>query len=121
MIVLLNENGYVASYALIGGLVDGIEVPDPADMEHFEMHFEAYGVADGMLVYNDVWEKMLDRAKTVDEIRNRREKECFPIVNRGQLWYDRLSKKKKEELEQWYQAWLDATSTGVVPEKLAWL
>jgi len=121
MIVLLNENGYVASYALVGSIVDGIEVPNPADMEHFEMHFEAYGFGDGKLVYNDVWEKMLDRAKMVDEIRKRREKECFLIINRGQLWYDRLTEKQKTELSKWYRDWLDATSTGVVPEKLAWL
>lgn len=121
MIVLLNENGYVESYALVGSLVDGIEVPDPEDIEHFEAHYAAYGFADGKVSFNDVWQTILDKAKAVDEIRNRRETECFPIVNRGQLWYDKLSKKKKEELEQWYQAWLDATNTGVVPEKLAWL
>ena len=121
MIVLLNENGYVESYALVGTLIDGIEVPDPEDIEHFETHYAAYGFADGKVSFNDVWQTMLDKAKVVDEIRNRRETECFPIVNRGQLWYDKLSKKKKEELEQWYQAWLDATNTGGVPEKLAWL
>lgn len=121
MIVLLNENGYVESYALIGSLVDGIEVPDPADLEHFEMHYEAYGFSDGKLAYNDVWEKMLDKSKQVQEIRERREKECFPIINRGQLWYDRLTEKQKTELSKWYQAWLDAANTGVVPEKPAWL
>lgn len=121
MYILLNENGYVESYALVGNLVGGIEVPDPENIEHFETHYEAYGFADGRVSFNDVWQTMLDKEKAVDEIRNRREKECFPIVNRGQLWYYKLSKKKKEELEQWYQAWLDATNTGVVPEKLAWL
>lgn len=121
MNVLLNENGYVESYALIGNLVGGIEVPEPEDIEHFEEHFGAYGFSDGRVVFNDVWQTMLVKAKQMDEIRERRERECFPIVNRGQLWYDKLSKKKKEELEIWYQAWLDATNTGVVPEKPAWL
>ena len=53
MIVLLNENGYVESYALVGSLVDGIEVPDPEDIEHFETHFTAYGFADGRVTFND--------------------------------------------------------------------
>lgn len=30
------ENGYVSSYALIGTLVDGFEVPEPEDIGHFE-------------------------------------------------------------------------------------
>ena len=54
MIVLLNENGYVESYALVGSLVDGIEVPDPEDIEHFETHLTAYGFADGRVTFNDV-------------------------------------------------------------------
>lgn len=121
MQVLLNENGYVESYALIGSLVDGIEVPGPEDVEHFEAHYEAYGFADGKITFSDARQTMLEKDKQMAEIRARRETECFTIVNRGQLWYDKLSKKKKEELEQWYQAWLDATNTGVVPEKPAWL
>ena len=121
MIVLLNENGYVESYALVGSLVDGIEVPDPEDIEHFESHFEAYGDADGKVSFNDVWQTMLEKSRKVAEIRLRREQECFPVINRGQLWYDRLAEKQKTELSKWYQAWLDAANTGVVPEKLAWL
>ena len=121
MHVLLNENGYVESYALIGTLVDGIEVPDPEDIDHFEDHYEAYGFVDGRVIFNDAWQTMLAKEKAIDEIRERREKECFTIVNRGQLWYEKLSKKKKEELEIWYQAWLYATNTGVIPDKPGWL
>ena len=121
MIVLLNENGYVESYALVGTLVDGIEVPDPEDIEHFETHYAAYGFADGRVSFNDVCQTMLEKSRKVAEIRLRREQECFPVINRGQLWYDRLTEKQKTELSKWYQAWLDAANTGVVPEKLAWL
>lgn len=121
MIVLLNENGYVESYALIGNLVGGIEVPDPEDIDHFEDHYEAYGFSDGKVSFNDVWQTMLEKARKVDEIRSRRETECFPVINRGLLWYEKLTVTQKIELTKWYQAWLDATNTGVVPEKLAWL
>ena len=121
MYILLNENGYVESYALVGNLVGGIEVPDPENIEHFESHYEAYGFAEGKVTFNDVWETMLEKAKKVSEIRLLREQECFPVINRGLLWYETLTVKQKLELTKWYQAWLDATKTGVMPKKLAWL
>ena len=61
-----------------------------------------------------------DDAKLV-EIRSRRESECYPIINRGGLWYDLLTKAEKDELLEWYQAWLDAPETGIIPEKPSWL
>ena len=54
-------------------------------------------------------------------IRHRREKECFPIINRGRLWYDLLSQKQEDELFNWYLMWLDAPATKVVPEPLTWV
>ena len=39
---VLIEDGYVSSYALIGKIIDGIEVPEPPDIEHFEAHFQSY-------------------------------------------------------------------------------
>nr|DAJ09945.1 MAG TPA: Protein of unknown function (DUF2977) [Caudoviricetes sp.] len=121
MYILLNENGYVESYALVGNLVGGIEVPDPENIEHFESHYEAYGITEGKVTFNDVWETMLEKTKKVSEIRLLREQECFPVINRGLLWYETLTVKQKLELTKWYQAWLDATNTGVMPKKLAWL
>lgn len=57
----------------------------------------------------------------VEYLRRQRETECFSIINRGQLWYNRLSAEQYEELIVWYQAWLDVTDTKVVPEKPSWL
>ena len=54
-------------------------------------------------------------------IRTRRERECFPIINRGALWYEKLTEEQKTELSAWYEAWLDAPETGTAPEKPAWL
>lgn len=54
-------------------------------------------------------------------LRARREKECFPIINRGQLWYSTLTAEQYRELQVWYQAWLDVTETLVIPERPSWL
>ena len=53
--------------------------------------------------------------------RKRRERICFPIINRGQLWYSRLTDEQRSELNAWYTAWLNVTETLDVPDKLAWL
>ena len=57
----------------------------------------------------------------IQKFRAERETECFPIINRGNLWYDRLTIDQKTELEQWYQNWLDITKTQKIPEKPTWL
>lgn len=82
---ILIENGYVSSYALIGTLVGGIEVPDPPDIEHFEAHFQSYLVRDGTLEYDEQQNTELKRKALCDDLRKRRETECFSYINRGQL------------------------------------
>lgn len=54
-------------------------------------------------------------------LRNQREVECFPIINRGKLWYDTLTTEQVTELNEWYNAWLDVTETKVIPTKPSWL
>lgn len=54
-------------------------------------------------------------------LRSRRASECFPIINRGAPWYNRLTAGQKAELDTWYQSWLDVTATKVIPEKPQWV
>lgn len=54
-------------------------------------------------------------------LRAKRERECFSIVNRGQLWYDTLTENQKIKLKKWYIAWLDVTDTLVIPDKPDWI
>ena len=121
MMVLVNESGYVEGYAAVGTLVDGVEVPEPEDTEHFEQHYGAYVLKDGTLSYDEAQEAVLEQSQLADEIRVRREKECFSVVDRSQLWYDSLTEEQKTELKEWYQAWLDATDTLVIPDRPGWL
>ena len=121
MKVLLNEQGYVESYALEGELVDALETAEPNDLSHLEKHFTSYRMRDGTLVFDEGKDAQAQSEAAKAEYRRRRELECFPISNRGQLWYDTLSEGQLSELKNWYQAWLDGTNTQTIPEKPEWL
>lgn len=121
MKVLLDENGYVKSFAFVGDLVDGIEIPDPGNLDHFAEHFGAYTISDGQTLFNEEQDKALQHAMIADDLRIRREKECFSVINRGQLWYEGVTVLQLLELRQWYKDWLNVTETFVVPEKPSWL
>lgn len=121
MKVLLNEQGYVESYALEGELVDALETAELNDLSHLEKHFTSYRMRDGTLVFDEGKDAQAQSEAAKAEYRRRRELECFPIINRGQLWYDTLSEGQLSELKNWYQAWLDGTNTQTIPEKPEWL
>lgn len=62
-------------------------------------------------------------------LREMRQEDCFSVINRGILWYERLTTEQKEELKTWYQAWLDVTEETnkdengnyIIPIKPSWL
>jgi len=121
MKVLLDNNGFIQSYALIGDLVDGIDVPDPEDIDHFTEHYAAYKITDGKALLDEAHQKALQTEAEKENLRTRREVECFSVINRGQLWYGGVSLTQLLELRKWYKAWLNVTDTLVVPDKPTWL
>jgi hypothetical protein len=64
-------------------------------------------------------EQKLEREK--QRLRQLRDKECFVYINRGELWYNRLTSEQKIELDMWYQEWLNVTETFIIPTKPLWL
>lgn len=64
-------------------------------------------------------EEILENKK--NELRNKREIECFSIINRGKLWYDNLTQEQLEELNKWYNDWLNVTETLEEPVKPEWI
>lgn len=64
---------------------------------------------------------VLSNEQILMNLRNQREVECFPVINRGKLWYDNLTTEQIAELNKWYNAWLDVTETKVIPNKPNWL
>ena len=121
MQVICDNRGFVQSFAFIGNLVDGVETPEPADLEQFAQRSYAYRVDGGQLVYDPQEYETHQTEEQKEEYRRRRETECFSVINRGQLWYEGVSLSQLLELRSWYKAWLNVTETMVVPEKPTWL
>ena len=100
MKITTDENGFVRCFAYTGTLVDGIDVPEPEDIDLFLHQFYAFRLQDGQLVYDsDAYEAYVTE-ETKEEYRRRREKECFSVINRGQLWYEGITIQQMVELRQ---------------------
>lgn len=121
MKITTDEQGFVRCFAYVGNLVNSIEVQEPEDIDLFLRQFYAFRLQDGYLVYDAEAYEVHVAEEIKAEYRIRREKECFAIVNRGQLWYEGITLQQMVELRQWYKAWLNVTETMVVPEKPTWL
>lgn len=64
---------------------------------------------------------ILEAENKIEYLRKERERICFPIINRGQLWYNKLSSEQYTELMNWYEAWLNITETLTIPETPSWV
>lgn len=120
MKVKLDNDGYIEQYVLVGENPEcDVEITEP---ENFDVwHFHAYRVIDGICTLDKDKISTLDLEAKKNEIRQRREKECYAVINRGQLWYEDISLPHLVELRQWYKAWRDAPATLVIPERPEWL
>ena len=117
---------YCSQYA-IGHVSESEEIifpklPEDFNMQDFHTFFPAYFINEmGYLEKDESRAEELSKQIKIQDLREKREHDCFPIINRGKLWYDKLSQSQMDELEQWYQAWLDVTKTLIVPEPPAWI
>lgn len=57
----------------------------------------------------------------LENLRKKREIECFSIINRGLLLYSSLTNEQNTELNAWYHKWLDVTKTKIIPNPLKWI
>lgn len=123
MQVILNEQGYVKAYALIGSFgSDAVTVNEPKNIDDFENNYRSYYLSEGnALVKSENKQKEIEDKRELANLRSQREKICFPYINRGYLWYSKLTDEQKEALDSWYQAWLNVTDTKVIPEMPEWL
>lgn len=73
-----------------------------------------------IMIYKKYTEEELLNKK-IYELRLKRETDCFPFINRGKLWYDKLNEEQLTELDKWYNDWLNVTNTLVIPKAPIWL
>ena len=65
--------------------------------------------------------KILKGDEIIIALRKERERICFPIINRGKVWYDTLTYEQLAELKKWYHDWLSVTETRRIPITPKWL
>ncbi len=96
----------------------------------YNIFSDVYPIVDKITSINELGHrtgtlKLVPHVQTKEQrkanIRANREEKCFPIINRGKLWYDTLTEAQHNELAVWYRAWLDATDTMVEPDDLDWV
>lgn len=121
MKILIDENKYLTCVCIDAELENGIEIDTPNDIDAFADIFGAYKYENGQLILDQGKLQMLNEERFNEELRLKRQKLCFTYINRGELWYNRLSDTQKNELDTWYQAWLDVTDTKVIPTAPEWL
>lgn len=121
MKILIDENKYLTCFCIDAELNGGIEVETPEDIDAFIDVFTAYRYENGNLVLDQSRLDALDAERIDNNLRRQRDKMCFPVINRGYLWYSKLTDDQKEELDRWYQAWLDVTTTKIIPSNPEWL
>lgn len=117
------ENAKVKDY--ISKIKSTLSVPNTNSVENIPFDWNAMmaGVARSGFMQKDKMYQNCMRSveKRRAELREVREAVCFPIVNRGQVWYDTLTEGQRSELKTWYKAWLDVTKTLVEPPTPVWL
>ena len=101
----------------------GKDVKQVVDVEYVKPQ-AAYDEFENILRVED-----LSREEVLDNLRQVREIECFPIINRGMAWYALIDNNQNLELARWYKAWLDVTDNykegidilSIIPSKPEWL
>ncbi len=109
----IDEKGFLTgNWASVGGFEKCIEIDE---LKEVDLNLRWNGIT----LVLDTNPKVIERE--LKTLREKREIECFSVINRGQLWYNRLTEEQKVELDSWYNAWLDVTETMIIPEKPSWL
>lgn len=122
--VVLTNEGYVSLFNLDVDqtyMQNSILVEDDVDREHFITNSIFYKIIDNHLVFDESKKAKADYQFRINTIRIRRQAECFSVIDRSQLWYNSLTNEQKAELQEWYEAWLIAPDTLVIPTKPDWI
>lgn len=115
----------IIGYTLRGNPVDEncdfVEVDMKEEDITQDLFFSTF--ENGKIILDETLKEDTLNEERKQEIRERREVECFPVINRGSIWYtlNINTATKLKELTEWYVAWLNATKTLEIPEMPKWL
>lgn len=122
--IIVDKDNYVISYGIANEnchMENSILVDIDCTEEEFANSFKNYKLVNDELVYDTNKELITNQEEKKHKIRQLRQKECFSVIDRSQLWYNSLTNEQKAELQEWYEAWLIAPDTLVIPTKPDWL
>lgn len=120
MRVTIDELSYITGWNLVDD-DEGLPCEVPEDFDHFSYFYAAYKYENGIATLDSAKLPNLESNKRKNEIRFQRGFDCFPYINRGPLWYAKLTEEQTLELNQWYNDWLNAPETETIPERPVWL
>ena len=132
MKVLLYKTLYVTDFVLNenndligpnGNKALDVEMPPQEELDRLFDYANAYKYDQktNSIIFDVNKYNIMELEAKKNELRKRREIECFSIINRGELWYETLTQNQKEELSIWYNDWLNVTDTMTVPEPILWV
>jgi len=121
MILQIDNNNYIVGYATVGGIDGGIAVDDSLLQQIDPTKIGYYTYIGGVINFDTQKYDAANAVQHSEDIRARRAYECFVYVDRGKLWYDKLTQSQLTLLKTWYDDWLDAPETKVVPMFLDFL
>lgn len=98
-----------------------IEIPDPPEDFLEKSIYYDYDIQNNKYIFDQEKFEEDNKNLLIEKIRQRRETECFSLIDKSQLWYDNLTNKQKEQLNIWYKDWLKAPQTMIIPSKPSWL
>jgi hypothetical protein len=93
-------DGYITGFAILGGFVDGVDVPDNAldGCDEEGLSLGCYRWEDSKAVLDEDKLVAIKAERQANEIRARRDVECFALIDRSPLWYSRLTEEQTAEL-----------------------
>lgn len=114
MLVYINKEGFLKSPDILDATIPMEVSEDTWDIISYCKNFHNWKYENGnwtqVCINNEAY---LRKCRTID---------CFNILdNRSLLWYNSLTEEQLEELNKWYQDWLNVTDTKIIPETPSWL
>ena len=90
MKAILDDKGFITSFALEGEIADGIELANPEDIDHFLAHWQSYQAQDAKAHFDEEQDTALAEKTEKETLRQRRQTECFTAESQAsatpKLW-----------------------------------